>query len=228
MQLIAPDILLEIKGLSLPLLIMGLAVGMLLLATGWQGHRFWIVLMATAGAGVTGLLSAPANRMQPVIGGLLLAVAAGVLALALVRVVAFAAGGVAAWLAMHSLGPAGWDEPLICFVGGGLIGLLLFRLWTMVLSSFGGSVLIGYFGLSLAAYFGKVDAVQFAEQHAGVANWGCLAGTLAGVLAQFIFDRGRARRLRERQEFEMGQMGRWSAFDQRRWWGFGRRYRRAS
>jgi len=64
--------------------------------------------------------------VQPLLAGLLLAVAAGLLALALVRVIAFAAGGIAAVYGVRLLPPAPWQEPLICFLGGGLLGLLLF------------------------------------------------------------------------------------------------------
>src|SRR5205085_3044818 len=95
-------------------------------------------------AGIFGLLSPPAGRLPPLVLGLLLAVAAGVLALALVRVVAFAAGGAAAWLAVHTFAPPAWDEPLVCFIVGGLAGLLLFRVWTMVLTSFAGTLLMSY------------------------------------------------------------------------------------
>jgi hypothetical protein len=227
MQLIAPDLLIELKEISQPVLLLGFCVGMLLWATGWLGHRFWIVLVATTSAGVMGLLTAPASRGQPVVGALLLAIAAGVLALALVRVVAFVAGGVAAWIAMHSLAPAGWDEPLLCFVAGGLFGLLLFRVWTMALTSFGGALLMMYFGLSLAHTYGKLDAVAIAEQNPGLVNWTCWGFTILGVIAQFVMDRSRARRLRMRQEEELSLAGRWQhGYDFRRWWGFGRTWYR--
>ena len=52
------------------------------------------------------------------------------------RVVAFAAGGVTLWLVIHSIAPQSWHEPFVCLIGGGLAGLLLFRIWLKILTSF--------------------------------------------------------------------------------------------
>src|SRR5438034_242014 len=112
MQLIAPDILQEAQGLSPAVSGTALFVGLVLWLTGWSWHRFWVVLSATAGAGLFGLLSSPYYKVQPLVAGLLLAVAAGVLALTLVRVLAFLTGGLAGWLAVtHALAPSTWDFP---------------------------------------------------------------------------------------------------------------------
>src|SRR2546421_652405 len=88
MQLLAPDILEEAGEISVAVTAASFAIGFLLWLLGWRGHRFWIVLAATIGAGVVGLYAAPAHRTHPLLAGLLLAVAAGALALALVRVIA--------------------------------------------------------------------------------------------------------------------------------------------
>src|SRR4051794_31182340 len=97
MQLFAPDILEAAHGLSLGMSITGLVVGLLLWVTGWWWHRFWIVLGCTVAAGMIGLAYASqlghVGGMKPLLAGLLMAIAAGVLALALVRVIVFAAGG---------------------------------------------------------------------------------------------------------------------------------------
>ena len=144
MHLLAPDILDVAKDLPVAVMASALGVGLLLVVTGWAWHRFWIVLVTTVVAGVTGLNIGPSYGMKPLVAGLLLAIAGGQLALALVRVVVFAAVGIAAAMIVHSFAPANWDIPLGCFLAGGLLGLLLFRLWTMVLTSFAGSVLMGY------------------------------------------------------------------------------------
>jgi hypothetical protein len=229
MQLIAPEIVVEGRGLSAPLGAAGFAVGLLLWLTGWWGHRFWIVLLATVTAGVLGLLKGPVYQVQPLVAALLLAVAAGVLALALVRLVAFAAGGVAAWLGVHALGPASWQEPLVCFLAGGLVGLLLFRVWTMILTSFGGAVLMTYFGLWFADQVGKLDAVAVANQRAALLNWVCAGTCVVGFVAQVLVDRRRVRRLREERDFHLSERALKKWYDQRRWWRWGRRlpYRRA-
>src|SRR5207244_280068 len=80
MQLLAPDILEEAGEISVAVTASGFAIGFLLWLLGWRGHRFWIVLAATIGAGVVGLYAAPAHRTHPLLAGLLRAVAAGALA----------------------------------------------------------------------------------------------------------------------------------------------------
>lgn len=218
MQLIAPDLIGEMRGLSLPLLLAGLVLGLVLWLTGWWGHRFWIVLVATVVAGFAGLLSAAPNQFPPLVAGLLLAVAAGVLALALVRVVAFAAGGLASWLAIHSFGPPGWDEPLVCILAGGLVGLLLFRIWTMTFTSFGGALVGCYFGLCLADRLGKVDAVALTQERAMLLNATCGGTALVGLIIQFVIDR-KIRLERRRMEREAYRYGRYAREDDRwSWW----------
>ena len=59
---------------------------------------------------------------------------------------------------LHALAP-GWDEPLVCVLLGGLIALLLFRFWTMVLTSAAGSLLLSYAGLCLVDRLGKIEAI---------------------------------------------------------------------
>ena len=190
MQLLAPDILEDAKGLSVGITATVFALGLLVWLLGWRGHRFWIVLVATVGAGIYGLNSGPAFGSRPVVAGLLLAVASGVLALAMVRVVAFVAGGLAGWILVHALMPT-WHEPLVCFVAGGLVGVLLFRVWTMALTSAAGTVLMAYSGLCLAQSLGNVDAVGMAEKQATLLNCGCGGVVLLGMLVQYYFSRSR-------------------------------------
>jgi signal transduction histidine kinase len=200
-QFVAPDILAEARGL--PVLVSGtaLTLGLLLWAFGWRGHRFWIVLATTVVAGVFGLASGPAPGVQPLIVALLLAVAAGVLALPLARVVAFAAAGLATRMIVQAAVPA-WDEPLLCFLAGGLVGLFLFRSSTMALTSLAGTLLMAHAGLCLADQLGTLDAVAWAETHAGLLNWSCAGTALAGWVAQFLLERWRAERERRKLEKE--------------------------
>ena len=74
--------------------------------------------------------------------GILLAVAAGMMALELASVMAFLAGGVGAWLAVQWVLPQA-QELWAVFLSGGLFGLLLYRLWTMLLTSLIGTLLAG-------------------------------------------------------------------------------------
>ena len=93
MQILAPDILADARGLSLPLHITAVLVGLALWTFGWRNHRFWVALVTTVAAGTFGLAEAPALHAHPLLAAVFLAVAAGMLALSLVRLVAFTAGG---------------------------------------------------------------------------------------------------------------------------------------
>lgn len=225
MQLIAPDILAETRALSAPLCAVGFFAGLLLWVTGWRAHRFWTVLGATSAAGLGGLLHGPSTRVQPVVAAVLLALAAGMLALALVRVLAFAGGGLGAWLAVRSLGPAGWDDPLLCFVAGGLLGLVSFRFCAMALTSLAGAVLMAYSGLSLGHQLGKLDAAALADRSAGLLNWGCVGCAAIGLCVQLVWDRRHRLSVRRREEDDYA--GNWGR-DWRGWWrNQGRPRRRA-
>jgi hypothetical protein len=228
MSIIAPDVVAEGRGFSVGFCAVGLAVGLLVWLTGWRAHRFWIVLAATIAAGVAGLSRGAEFRVQPLVAGLLLAVAAGLLALALVRVVAFAAGGLAACLAAKALPAGPWQQPLVCFLAGGLAGLLLFRIWTMMLTGFAGAVIIGYCGLWLADRLGQADAVAVANQQQPLLNGACLAGGLAGLGVQFLLERRRLRRLKREKEYQQAERNWRRGREQRGWFGWGRPpYRRA-
>jgi hypothetical protein len=221
MSLIDSEIVKELCGLSVGMSIVGLLVGLMLWLTGWWAHRFWIVLITTVLAGIVGIISSPVRGIQPLLAGLLLAVAAGVLALALVRLVAFAVGGLAACLAVQAFAPPAWNEPLICFLAGGLSGLYMFRVWTIAWTSFAGAVAMGYFGLALADHFGKVDAVAFSEQKASLLTW--LGGilTVAGFLAQLFMERLRARlkSWREMLGAHLKEGKSKKQKEQKSWWG---------
>jgi hypothetical protein len=192
MNLIAPDILVEARGLSPAIPAVGVTIGLLLWLFGSYGHRFWIVLLLTMAAGVYGLNYGPAYGMQPMVAGLLLAVSTGTLGLALMRVLAFIAGGLAAlWLA-RVLAPA-HDEPLVFFLLGGLAGVLLIKLWITTLSSLAGTLLAAYSSLCLIERFGKFDAVAWSTENGPLLNWAILAFAGLGALAQLLLHRRRMR-----------------------------------
>ena len=202
MHLISPEILDVARShFSFGVLGAGLLVGVLLWLFGWWGHRFWIVLTATVGGGILGLHAGPEYHLHPVVAGLLLAVSAGVLALSLVRVFVFAAGGLAAWMIIHALAPL-WDQLLLCFLVGGLIGLLLFRFWTMALTSFVGTILLFYSGLALGDRLWQLDSVEWAQDQGLTLNWTCAVVTLTGFVGQFFLERRRINKLRDKEDEE--------------------------
>jgi len=193
MQVIEPEILAEGVGLSPLLCGLGIVLGLMVWLYGWRAHRFWIVLLGTVMAGIYGLARAPDYGSQPLLSGILLAIAIGMLALALARVIAFVAGGVAASLLVNALAHS-WKEPMVCFLLGGLLGLLLFRMWTMVLTSLAGSILMAYSSLCLADRLGKLEAVAWSEKQALLLNWACGLLTLLGFTFQILSERRRARK----------------------------------
>src|SRR5580765_6925141 len=95
MELIVPDIVADVRELSAILSVMGLAIGVVLWLAGWWSHRFWFVLGFTVLGGIWGLQNAVALKSQPLVAAVGVGLAAGILALTLVRLGAFAAGGYA-------------------------------------------------------------------------------------------------------------------------------------
>ena len=199
MYLIATDILADLCGLSLGMILTMFPIGLMLWLLGWWSHRFWIVLGSTVVAGVFGLMEAPTWRVQPIVVAVLLAIAAGVLALALIRVVTFVVGGMAGVYLVQLTLPA-LQQPLITFLVCGLIGLLLFRWFFMVSTSLLGSALLIYGSLALFHYHEWFDAVVWVNENALLATTACGGLALSGFGIQFLFDRWRIRRRKEREE----------------------------
>src|SRR5262249_53229858 len=128
---------------------------------------------------------------------------------------------VAAWLLVHSFAPT-WDEPLLVFLVGGLLGLMLFRLWTMALTSLGGTLLMVYSGLCLADDFNKLDALVVAERRTVLLNGLCIGIAVLGWIVQFLFERflvywARKRKERDQAEKDMEERRRRKT----RWWSWG-------
>lgn len=164
MYLIAPDLLAEARGLSAGVSGTGVALGLLLWLFGWRWHRFWTVLGVTVAGGLYGLSAGQAGGGHIIAMGLLLAVSAGLLALELARLFAFAAGGTAAWLAAGALFPDGQGLGVF-FLVGGLAGILFYRLWTMTFTSFLGTLLAGHAGLVLLETLTRFDAADWAGRN---------------------------------------------------------------
>jgi hypothetical protein len=192
MVLIAPDILQECRDLSVVVLIFGMVIGLLLWLLGGWGHRFCIVLVTTLVAGVAGLYFGPPWGMQPLVAGLLMGVAAGALALALVRVLVFIGVGFLALFVAKLLAPT-WEEPVACFIAGGLLGVLLFRFWVMALASLGGTLLMAYTILGLLARVSKGDVVAWVERNGPLLNWAGGSFAVLGIVMQLLVLRRRSK-----------------------------------
>ncbi len=181
MQLLAPDILEEARLLSPFLSGAGLAIGLLLWSLGGRTHRFWLAMSVTLAAGLLGLAMGKDYGMQPLVAGLLLAVSAGALALSLVRILLFAAGGLAALGLLHAVAPA-WDEPLAVFLVGGLVGVFLYRFWIMTFSSLIGALLMVYSALALFDRLHMVDSIAWTRKNGPLLELGLRGADRAGRL----------------------------------------------
>ncbi|MFO0810036.1 MAG: hypothetical protein U0746_15550 [Gemmataceae bacterium] len=191
MQLIAPDLFAEVAKLSWGACAIGLALGVLVWLTGWWQHRFWTVATITAVAGIVGLQSGRNANVQPLVAGLLAALAAGWMALELAKVLAFLGGGATGSVLVQTFVPNVHD-PLIAFLAGGLLGVVLFRLWMLTFTSLVGSLLMAYCGLGLASVAMKYDSAALVNEKAGVLNAAVGGGVLIGVLIQGRFDSWRS------------------------------------
>ncbi|MGH7223798.1 MAG: hypothetical protein ACRELF_11255 [Gemmataceae bacterium] len=201
MHFLAPDILEEARGLSPFLSAAGLSLGFLLWSFGGRTHRFWLAMSVTLTAGLLGLTMGKQYGMQPLVAGLLLAVSAGALALSLVRILLFAAGGLAALGLMHTLAPT-WDEPIAVFLVGGLVGVLLYRFWIITFSSLIGALLMAYSALALFDRLHRVDSVAWTRKNDPLLDWGCAALIVLGILVQFLLERRRRRKAESSAEPE--------------------------
>lgn len=186
MQLIAPDILAEARGLTGAMAGTICVLGVALWLFGWRWHRFWIVAGITLAAGLIGLNAGRTSGGTHVMAvGILLAVAAGLLALELAKVLAFVAGGCGAWLAVQWVLPQA-QELWAVFLCGGLFGLLLYRLWTMVLTSLIGALLAGHAAVLLLEQLLHFDAVAWVADNVPALNGAVVGLIVLGVLLQAV------------------------------------------
>ena len=224
MQLVAPDILSDACGLSVGLIIAGMILGVALWLFGWRCHRFWIVLITTVLAGVYGLYDGNVFRAQPLLAAVLLALAGGLLALALVRLLAFLAGGMVGLLVAQAIVPS--FDPSICFLISGLFSLFLFRLSMMAITSLAGTLLLGYSALSLLNHYGSMDAVSWTSQGVVLLNWICGLVALLGFGIQYWLDQRRLRK--DGGDRKSRDSGSWDVLlGQGIKWGFGKKVKKA-
>jgi hypothetical protein len=186
MYLIAPEVLAEARGLtdamSGTLLVLGLALWLF----GWRWHRFWIVAGITLGAGLLGLNAGRAvGGAQIMAIGILLAVSAGMLALELAKLLAFVAAGCGAWIAAQWVFPQA-QELWAVFLSAGIIGLLLYRVWTMLLTSLAGVTLAGHAGVLLLEPIIGFDGEDWVNRHQVVVNSSVIGLVLVGILLQAL------------------------------------------
>ncbi|HVL14348.1 MAG TPA: hypothetical protein VM529_17380 [Gemmata sp.] len=186
MQLIAPDILAEARGLTPAMSGTICVLGIALWLFGWRWHRFWIVAGITLAAGLLGMNAGRAQGGTQIMAvGILLAVAAGMLALELAKVFAFVAGGCGAWLMVQWVFPQA-QELWAVFLSGGIFGLLLYRVWTMLLTSLAGVLLAGHSAVLMLEGPLQFDSVAWATANVVVLNGLTVGMTVLGILLQVV------------------------------------------
>ena len=190
MQLIAPDILTEARGLTGAMCGTICVLGIALWLFGWRWHRFWTVAGITLAAGLLGLNAGRSHGGTQIMAvGILLAVAGGMLALELAKVFAFVAGGCGAWLAVQWVVPQA-QELWAVFLSGGIFGLLMYRPWTMLLTSLAGVLFAGHAGLLLLEGPLSFDAVAWATANTVALNGVAVGLTVLGILLQVVASPG--------------------------------------
>jgi hypothetical protein len=186
MQLIAPDILAEARGLTGAMTGTICVLGFALWLFGWRWHRFWIVAGITLAAGLIGLNAGRTSGGTQVMAvGILLAVSAGLLALELAKVLAFVAGGCGAWLAVQWVLPQA-QELWAVFLCGGLFGLLLYRLWTMFLTSLIGALFACHAGILLTEQLFECEAGSWVARNVPALNGVVVGLVVLGILIQAV------------------------------------------
>ena len=185
MHLIAPDVLTEARGLTGAMAGTVCVLGIALWVFGWRWHRFWVVAGITLASGLIGLNAGRAGGGNtPVMAiGILLAVSAGDEREDLRQFERHHAGGVGAWLAVQWVLPQA-QELWAVFLCGGLFGVLLYRLWTMMLTSLAGTLLAAHAGLLLLEPVLGFNAAAWAAANLAALNGVAVGFTILGVLVQ--------------------------------------------
>jgi uncharacterized membrane protein YccC len=127
------------------------------------------------------------------VAGLLAALAAGFLGLELARLLAFAGGGAVAGLLVQTFLPT-LHEPLLAFLAGGLLAVVLFRLWMLGLTSFLGALVMVYTVMALLGRWTHLDAAAVVARSVGLLNGVVIVTALAGLVVQAKFDSWKAHR----------------------------------
>lgn len=186
MQLIAPDILAEARGLTEAMSGTLCVLGIALWLFGWRWHRFWIVAGITLAAGLIGLNAGRASGGTQIMAiGILLAISAGMMALELAKVLAFVAAGCGAWVAAQWVFPQA-QELWAVFLSGGIFGLLLYRVWTMLLTSVSGVLLAGHAGILLCEPVLRFNGDDWVAANQAAVNGGVVGLVVLGILLQAV------------------------------------------
>ena len=202
MHFLDAEIFSEVLKLSMPSLVVLFCCGFFLWSAGYLTHKFWVVFLATASAGILGFDKGPDFGIQGVFAALLFGISAGVLALSIIRVVVFALGGLTGLLFANVMMPAG-DAWIACFLLGGILALLLYPFWFTAFSSLLGTLAAAYAVIAVLDRFKLTESSLIIFKHAGVVDVVCIGFVIFGTIIQYFLTRYfRKRKWRIQQEEE--------------------------
>lgn len=202
MHFLDPDIFSEVIKLSTPTLIAILLCGLLLWSAGYLTHKFWVVFLATAGAGVLGFDKGPDFGIQGIFAALLFGISAGILALSIIRVVVFVLGGCTGLIIGNLFMPAG-DAWLACLLVGGIAALLLYPFWFTAFSSLLGTLASAYGIIAILDKVKALDSSLIVDKQAGLIDVICIGFVIFGTIIQYFLTKYfRKRKWRLMQEEE--------------------------
>lgn len=99
------------------------------------------------------------------------------------KITAFVSAGTAAWVAAQAVMPQA-QELWAVFLCGGLVGVVLYRLWTMLATSLVGALLFWHCTFVLLEQAKVFVASDFAEKYTAWLNGGVVLATVLGIGAQ--------------------------------------------
>lgn len=189
MEILSPEVVTDILELPLPALLAMMGAGLLLSITGWKWHRFWLTMCVSLIAGLIGMRQSTAwGISQPVVTGVLLAAAAGCLALSLSRVALFLAYGLTCWYAMKRMSPV-YAIPAICICAGGLFSVVFYRFCVVLLTSTIGSVVLCYGAVAYVEQQKWYAALNWLKEQSLAAHAALAGVTLVALLIQLAISR---------------------------------------
>ena len=200
MAIVSPDILADLRDLPLFAIVTLAILGLSQWTCGWWGHRFWMGLLTSFATGLSGLRMGPDWGLDPLVAGILLAVAGGALSLAICRVGLFFLYGLGAWHLMQALAPKA-AHPIVCILVGGVLAVMIFRFSIILLTSTAGTWLTANGGLLVAERIGKLDAPAWVTARPLWINIGFVALVFVGVIFQYWDDNRLRKFLKTRREW---------------------------
>jgi hypothetical protein len=160
----------------------------ILIVTGWRWHRFWFSWAVTLLGGLWGLVHAEQYHLSPLVAGVLTAIGTGCVALALTRLLVFVAAGWLCWQTVR-LVSVEWANGLVCFMIGGIVSTMLFRVVVRLVTAGVGvwvlAAALGWLGVREETIVWQMVGSGMQGNDLG---WLWLGATLTGAFLQGLGD----------------------------------------